>query len=323
LTRGAVAETEVLAERFRGLLGRADEPLGRLYAYGCPGVREAMLGEFVAADRNLGLATDECEKFAGTDELGRLPYGGAVYPPGFWAWVLCMRGEGDRAREAERRMRGVAKALDNAYGHALSGHFSALIAVELLDVDAALALANRQVAFSTEQAIPLWQLNSQCLRGWARAHRGEPEEGAREVETSLAGIALAGMRSANSAFLAFRADAQLQAGALDAALASVEEGLAMAETSLDRFYHARLKQIRAGIERARGDRDAAQGSLREAIAFARGHGAHWHELLAALDLARSGEREEGVRHIRPLYERMAGLFDAPPLREARDLLGVA
>jgi class 3 adenylate cyclase/tetratricopeptide (TPR) repeat protein len=322
--QGDVAATAALVSRFLQFADGSEEPLAALYAHGCHGLRAGVLGELETADEQLALSTAECEAPENVHHIEALPYGGAVHPPAWWAWVLCWRGCVDRAREVCARMHAIDERLANAYGHAVTGHFSALVAQELEDVDAARELAEQQVAFSEEQKIVLWMLCSQCIRGWALSRRGEARAGIREIEQSLAMLRAIGFRTASSTFLARLADARLQAGDHEAGLASVKEGLALAETSLDRYYLAQLHRTGGLLKQAMGEREGALAAFREAIQAARGQGALWFELQAATDLARqlgeSGRREDGQRVLGDVLGRISEGADTSPVQSARALL---
>jgi hypothetical protein len=133
-----------------------------------------------------------------------------------------------------------------------------------------------------------------------------------------------GFRTASSTFLVRLADARLQAGDHDAGLAAVKDGLALVQTSLDRYNVAQLHRMNGLLRQAMGDADGAAASLREAIAVARRQGALWFELQAATDLARqlgeSGRREEGQRLLADVLGRTDEGADTNPVIRARMLL---
>lgn len=322
--RGSVEKTGALVEQFMALRDQADDPLAALYAHGCAGLRAAGLGELALADEQLDLSTRECEAFADSVQLRRLSYGGAVHPPGWWSWVLIMRGQPDRARAVLERMHALAAKLDNAYGYALAGHFAALAAAELEDFEQALVLAKRQIDFSAEQRLLLWQHCSHCVHGFALARSGDPTQGLAEIATSMVVLGGIGMRTASSTFLAYRGEAELLTGNLEKATASVEEGLALADTSLDAYCQAPLLCVRAAIHRAAAEPTEAEAVLRRALAIARAQGAGWFALRAASDLARllgdSGRSAEGRALV---SAELAGIdegADTRPVRRAQALL---
>ncbi len=321
---GRVEETAVLVEQFRARADDESEPMAKLYAHGCAGLRAAMMGELAQADMELARSTDECEIYAESIHLDRLPYGGAVHPPAWWAWVCLMRGSPRRARDAMARMLAVARRLENAYGDAVAGHFESLFATELDDVEGARKAAERQIAFSDEQHILLWKLCSQCIHGWAVARSGEPEAGLAELDACLALLGGIGMRTASSTFYALRAEAELLAGQAARALATSREGLALAETSLDRYYVSPLKRFTARAHLALGDRAEAEAAYREAIDLARRGGAGWYELRAGTELAElmeeEGRPEEARAVIVPISQRFDREEASPPIVRARLLV---
>lgn len=322
--RGAVDETAVLVKRFVDMAEHSKEPLAALYAHGCSGLRAGMLGELDFADEQLELSTRECEAPSNAVHLDRLPYGGPVHPPGWWSWVRLMRGHPNGAREIRDRMRTLAERLGKAHGHALSGHFSALLAAELDDVDSALELTEKQIAFSAEQHILLWQLCSQVIHGWATARSGDPSTGLAEISTSMAILDQVGMVTTNSVFLAFRAEAEMLCNDFERATASVREGLAMADHTLDHFYLGPLHRIGGQILLAQGDRDGAEIALRRSLAITQEQGARWYRLRSANELAQVlGESNRSREGHALVAEALGGVDeggDTAPVRRARALL---
>ena len=74
----------------------------------------------------------------------------------------------------------------------------------------------------------------------------------------------------------------------DSALASVDEGLAIAADTGDRFSDPYLHRLRGDILRRHNPADpaAAEDAYRTAIAIAKQHGARSYELIASLALAK-------------------------------------
>ncbi len=321
--QGAIDETASLVQRFRELKADSDEPLAALYAHGTAGLRAAVLGDFPLADEQLGLSTLECETFVETVHLGRLPYGGAVHPPSWWAWVQLMRGKPTAADETADRMRSVATHLDKAYGYALAGHFAALLATELDDIDLSHELAQRQMDFSTEQQIMLWQLCSQCLRGWAVARLGEPKNGANEIGTCLAVLTGIGMLTGSSPFYALQAEAELMAGDANRALEVVDAGMRLGDATIERLYRSPLQRVRGLALLAKGQRADAEEALRGSIKLAEENDAGWFILRTSTDLAQllgeNGRREEGHALLETALARIEGGAEKIPVRRARDL----
>jgi TOMM system kinase/cyclase fusion protein len=323
-TQGDVDATAAIVSRLRQLARSSDEPLAALYAHGTHGLRAALLGELDTADEELARSTAECEAPGRFQHIQALPYGGPVHPPAWWSWVLCWRGDVDRARTVRERMRKLDDRLGNVYGHAVAGHFGALVAQELDDVDEARTLIGNQLAFTAEQQILLWLFCAQHVHGWVMARDGSPAEGIAAMEQALAMLQAVGFCSAKSTFLARLAEAKLLAGDHAGGLASVEEGLAMAETTLDRYYGSQLHRIGARIRQAMGELGAAERGFEEAIRVAHAQGARWFELQAATDLARqlgeAGRRDEGRRRLGEVLARIDEGADTRPVAAARELV---
>lgn len=66
---------------------------------------------------------------------------------------------------------------------------------------------------------------------------------------------------------------------MDEALAAADQGLALAQTGLERLLPAPLHRVKAELLRARGDPAGAEMNLQAALAIAQAQGARFHEAL--------------------------------------------
>jgi predicted ATPase len=123
------------------------------------------------------------------------------------------------------------------------------------------------------------------------------------------------------------ADAWLRVGRLDEAQSVLEEGLARAEATGERFCTAELHRLRARVCLARdaGDVQGAETALAAALAAARRQSSRIFELRAACDLARlradRGERRKAHDLLLPVYGWFTEGFNTVDLKDAKALLG--
>jgi len=196
---------------------------------------------------------------------------------------------------------------------------------------------------TAEHGFRFWNAIAAALRGWARVHQGEVREGIREIQAARAAHAATGARVFSTPILAFLAEAHLRGGEHVPGLAAADEGLRVAETTLDRSYWPELWRLRgelllaasaANQSRApRGGRaraaaesgwEEAEACLRRALDLARGTEAKSLELRAATSLARMLRARGRSGDARALLEGICPWFGADTtsldLIEARALL---
>ena len=79
----------------------------------------------------------------------------------------------------------------------------------------------------------------------------------------------------------------LQSQSFEAAEAILKEAQASGRLTRQHAYDAELRRLRGDLCAARGDADAAERELLEAISLAEQQGAFWHRFRAATSLARA------------------------------------
>ena len=118
------------------------------------------------------------------------------------------------------------------------------------------------------------------------------------------------------------AEAQAAAGAVDDALATVEQALQANPDELS----SRPENLRrrGALHLTQGQTELAEADFREAIALARRMGAKAWELRATMSLARlldqQGHRDEARTMLADIYNRFTEGFDTVDLKEAKALL---
>ena len=243
------------------------------------------------------------------------------------AWQLGMV---DTARARTQSTLGLALRLQKPFDCASAYSFAAGIHLQLGEPDRAHAYAEALIAHAAEHHMPFFSADGLILQGRAVAER----DSARGMQMMREGVRQQianGQRVGLGFYLAFLAEAQIRAGALEEALASVAEALtAVPEERVD---HPRLLQLRGEIhwKMAEADGDAALGhfdlaeqSLREAIDAARRMEARMSGLRAATILGRMlqllGRTAEVRDLLAPFYDAFTEGLDTTPLKEAKALL---
>jgi len=204
--------------------------------------------------------------------------------------------------------------------------------------------AGAMLALTSEHEFHFWGALAKGLLGWVHVQDGDLRQGIETLMAARDEIAASGARILATYILAFLAEAHLCTRDLAAGLAAVDEGLHVAESSLDRSYWPELwrlkgelllatapprRQRRTGPIR-RDDRDndcdwrEAEHCFTRALELARESDAKSLELRAATSLARAWQARRRAAEARRLLAGTCTWFaDAPAtadLLAARDVL---
>lgn len=179
------------------------------------------------------------------------------------------------------------------------------------------------LGYTAEHGFPFFDAIGSALDGWARLQSGELAAATAQLEHARAVLAASGAHIFSTHIQAFLAEAHLLAGNVPAGLAAADEGLAVAERTLDHSYWPELWRLKGELLSA-ARLDGAQDCWQRAIDVAGACQSRTLELRAATSLARSWQaRGRGVE-ARALLDPLCGWFDAaatsPDLHEARALL---
>jgi predicted ATPase len=126
-----------------------------------------------------------------------------------------------------------------------------------------------------------------------------------------------------SMHMGFLAEIHASNGEREVALAVLDEAIALADTTEERFFEPELHRRRGELLIVQ-DRSAAEDSLLRALSIARQQSAKAWELRAAMSLARlwgdQNRRQEAIELLAPVYAWFTEGFDTPDLVEAKELL---
>jgi predicted ATPase len=185
----------------------------------------------------------------------------------------------------------------------------------------------------------MWRGLTTAFRGWAQMDLGKPAAGVEDLRAAIALFESSGLKLTKPLLLALLAEAGLRLGNLREGLASVDAGLHLMPTTLDRFYEPELWRVKGELwlAQAKEKKKTARSTSRNeqlkeaeqcfqsALKIARDRGARSLELRAALSLARleqiAGERGPAHDLLAGVYGWFTEGFDTQDLQEARTLLG--
>jgi predicted ATPase len=166
---------------------------------------------------------------------------------------------------------------------------------------------------------------------------GNPAAGVEGVRAAIALFDSSGLRLAKPLLLALLAGGGLRLGNLSAGLASVDKGLHLTQTTLDRFFEPELWRVKGELLLAQAkERKTARSTSRNAhvkeaeqcfqsaLKMARERGARSLELRAAMSLARleqiGGRRGTAHDLLTGVYGWFTEGHDTRDLKEAKALL---
>jgi predicted ATPase len=250
----------------------------------------------------------------------------------FAAVVRWLLGYPDQALQHSRQALRLGQALSHPFSQAHALIWAAILHQLRREAAATWERAEATVTLATAQGFPFYLAGGIFWRGWARASQGQGAAGVAPLCQSLADLRAAGAEQARSWQLALLAEVYGQSGQPEAGLGTLEEALALVDTTGERFYEAELYRLQGEllqqVGRERQQVAEGQGSpeacLQRALAITRQQGAKSLELRAAVSLARlwqqQGKRQEASDLLAPVYGWFTEGFDTPDLQEARALL---
>jgi class 3 adenylate cyclase/predicted ATPase len=246
----------------------------------------------------------------------------------FMASTLWPLGETDEARRIGEEM--LARAV--ASGHTLTtvyGHFQyALLHVARRDAAATAPLAEAVVELAREHGMPLYTAYGEFLQPWARWHLGDREGGLAAMRRGIATCHDMGNVVYTTLFETALAEAEGEAGEIDAALATIDHAVALTERTGQRWCEADTHRVRGEIllKRDQGNTAPAEEAFLTAIAVAQHQKAKSFELRAALSLAKlyrsTGRPADAHAVLAPALKDFSSTPEFPEIEEAQALLEV-
>ena len=203
----------------------------------------------------------------------------------FRAASLWMLGYRDDAEAGLAEMYRVVREVDHLPSLASAMGFALFFHHYQEDVDRTAALADELFTLSQEQGFQNWVAVSFLYRAWARARRGEVEQGIGELRYGIQMFRAIGARLILVGVHAMLGEALLLAGRPEEALRALAEGLEEAGTRGEHIHEPELHRLRGEVLRT-SDPEAAEASFRAALALAQAQQARSLSLRAAIGLAR-------------------------------------
>jgi hypothetical protein len=249
---------------------------------------------------------------------------GGIYANAYAVWNRWLTGDVTGAEDGYAQLLAAAESSFDPQALPIALLFGMACAHGRRDVVAASARAERLMVIAAEQRLYFYLTIGQCGHAFAQGKLGQPSEGLAALRQALSVIQLMGTRTIYGYYLTYLAEALLDAGDVDAGLATVHEGLALCAQDLARVHEPELRRLEGELLAARGDGAAADERLRRSYDQARSGGALMWQLRSGLGLARRlAERGEhaAVRDLlAPVCARFRDSETFPDLEAARAAL---
>jgi predicted ATPase len=242
------------------------------------------------------------------------------------AMTLWTLGYPDQARIRAYEAVEFAQAL--RHPHSLAGAECFLCSVQtwLHEKSAAQATAERLIAVSTEQGLPLWLALGMVQRGWVIAALGGDAIGVPLMEEGLRLYRKTRAEIGRPYWLCGSVEAYMRAARFNDCARALEEALNSANETDGRQYEAEIYRLKGELLLKRDPSDSAEAftSFQRAIATARNQSAKSLELRATTSLARLLAKENRGNEARimlaKIYDWFTEGFDTADLKEAKALL---
>ena len=317
---------EISADLFR-IAGELDDPEILLQAYHCAWPTAYHRGDFVTAIEKIeaGLRLYDQKRHAHHRNL-YLGHDPAACALGTNASVQVALGYLDRASRLEAEAISFADQLQHPPTLAVVLWLVCEARASRKDTTNICAPAQRLLELSEANGLLQSRAHALMLLGWALSLSGDGPEGIAKLQEAAGTVRRIGHQRYLLPARWLMAEALLAAGRYADGLQEVDHAIDMAAKAGVALFDARLHQVRAGLllHVDPSGTQAAEMSLRHAIAVAQGQGAKGFELQAATDLARlwgeQSKRTEARNLLAPIYEQFTEGFAEPLLRDAKALL---
>jgi predicted ATPase len=244
----------------------------------------------------------------------------------YLAITLWQLGEVERAvsllADAQARSAGLAHIGTQAYGKAHSGLFGLMRGDFSQTASSAAELAH----LARDHDLNYWLPYGVFLEGWAKTETGALADGLEDMRRGIELLRRENCLNFVPLFKLAIGRAEAQAGDLDRAITTLDEGLALSDRIGHRAFDAELHRVRGELSAQRDPTSAtpAEEAYKTAIAIAKEQGARSYELLASLSLAKlyqsTARPAEAHAVLAATLEGFSSTPEMPEIAEAQGLL---
>jgi predicted ATPase len=188
--------------------------------------------------------------------------------------------------------------------------------------------AQSAILLANEFGAGQWAAKAGIIRGWALASQGHMAEGIEQIKQNLSTLSQTGPHLARPYYLSLLAQAYRYGGQAEKGLSIMNEALAIMEKVGEYLWEADLVRCLGDLHQHSSGGNKVEEHYLKAREIARHRGLRLPELRAAKSLVRLWQAQdrskemEARRILQSIYSCFEEGFDAPDLKEARELLGV-
>jgi len=194
------------------------------------------------------------------------------------------------------------------------------------DYAVANAQADELVALADEKGALLWKYAGMIDKGYVLAMTGKASNAIQIFTSAITGHRSTGSRIWVPLYSSYLARAYAELGQYEQARHSIDEAMAVVETTKERWCEAEINRIAGQIALMLPDQDGkkAEAYFERALTIARAQQAKSWELRAAMSMARlwrdQGEQRQAHDLLAPIYGWFTEGFDTLDLKDAKALL---
>ena len=229
------------------------------------------------------------------------------------AYTYFALGFPDKAIAAQQRALQLAESLNHPFSVGWALAFRFMIDMFNCDPASALQAADKTIAYCTEQAYLFWLFAATIVRGWAISLLEDPEKGIPLIEKGLNGWQMIGSIIVRPIFLGLLSEAKALRGDLREALATVDEGIHIAQVQDELLSELYLDRIKGELLHKSGRLREAETILRDTTERCMKSGARSFALAAAMGLADvqqdSGKGSDGKEKVRRILDTYTEGFE--------------
>lgn len=326
LLRAELEEALVIAEEILALGRNQGEPTALLLGHRAMGTASLWLGRFTQARAHFDSMLGLYRPMKRGTEASAYAFDPAVVGLAFVPLNLLALGYPDQAFARSRHALSAARSSSDAVTRALVVFISCMFAQLCRDSRRVHRRAELLAALATKHGTPFLMARATFCRGWALGAEKRLEQSMVYLKQGLAAHRATGANLWTPFNLGLLAEASGHLNQGPEALNIIEEALARAKETSERWYEAELHRIRGELLLSCIERDetGAEACFHQALAVARKESAKMWELRAATSLARlwrhQGKCAEARALLAPVHDWFTEGFDTIDLKEAKVLL---
>ena len=247
LTRAAFPQVQLIADQVLAQLDRQPDPVLSMLAHNVRGSALLFVGDAAASlehvDQTLALYNEAAHRHLAIS-YGEDPAVASHHCAALSCWIL---GDPEAAARHLRAGFALARRLAHPFGQAQMLWVEAVIALDAGDLDQVERSTRRLNELCADYGFPLWLAGGQILRGAALAGRGQLDEGRSLTDTGLRAWQEAGTLLTLPHALAVAARVQALGGRIEAAASLLDQALAVAARTGERWYEPELHRLQGEL----------------------------------------------------------------------------